>query len=532
MVSVAGKIVSKCLMNGCPADGFRMNQQISLTIIVPVYNEQYLAEPSLDRLFFLAGSPILESVQVIVVDDGSKDRTPAALERFRLYAERRQEPKFEWLFLRHDVNQGKGAAIRTGIEHANKQLTVIHDADLEYHPQDLIQMANLFLVEEADAVYGSRFVASPYRRVLFFRHELGNRALTLLSNLVSDLNLTDMETCYKMIRTDLLKSIPLFSNDFAFEPEITIKLAKRGARIFEVPIRYSGRGYEEGKKIGWKDGIRCLGAVVRFAFSDNIYTGDEHGAQILGRLNRAPRYSKWMADVIRPYIGESVLEIGAGTGNLAIQLIPRPVYCASDVNPYYLDRLTKLALNRPYLQVCYTDGEKGETYPQNQRFDTVVCLNVVEHLKDDAAALRNIYNVLTDSGRAIVLVPCGQWLYGTLDTVLGHCRRYSVEQLAQLAESVGFAVEEVLPFNRAGIAAWWLNGRVLRRSSFGIWQIKLLNLLTPLFRRIDPWLPMPPLSIIAILRRPAAAVAVTNANSAAATHDVLSRDFTGERALN
>src|SRR5262249_22981245 len=148
--------------------------------------------------------------------------------------------------------------------------------------------------------------------VLFFRHELGNRFLTLMCNLVSDLNLTDMETCYKMLRTSLWKSIPMDGRGFAIEPEITIKLAKRNARIFEIPIRYSGRTYQEGKKISWKDGIRALFAILRFAASDHIYTEDEYGSQILGRLNRAPRFTKWMADVIRPYVGERVLEIGAG----------------------------------------------------------------------------------------------------------------------------------------------------------------------------------------------------------------------------
>jgi SAM-dependent methyltransferase len=246
-------------------------------------------------------------------------------------------------------------------------------------------------------------------------------------------------------------------------------------------------------------------AIARFAISDRIFTEDEAGSQILGRLNRAPRFTKWMADVVRPYLGESVLELGAGTGNMTLQLIPRPSYWVSDVNPLYLDHLTKIALNRPYLQVCYTDGEKEETYPQTQRFDTVVCLNVVEHLADDRAALRNIYNVLADGGRAVVLVPCGPWLFGTLDTALGHQRRYSPEQLKDVAISAGFAVDSIIPFNRVGSIAWWINCRLLHRTSFGIWQIKALNLLTPLFRLMDRWLPLPPLSIIAVLRRGAPA---------------------------
>src|SRR3984885_6915555 len=339
-----------------------MKSSTTLSVLVPVYNEEYLVAASLERLIGLADSPFLDRVQIIVVNDGLSDRTSEAISQFKELLASSPNDKLSWLFIRHEQNKGKAAAIHTALSAATEELCVIHDADLEYHPDDLIKMVEVFLLEQADAVFGSRFIASEYRRVLFFRHELGNRFLTLFCNMVSDLNLSDMETCYKMVRTRLLKSIPLVSTRFGFEPEITIKLAKRAARIFEVPIRYAGRGYQEGKKIGWRDGVRCIGAIVHFALSDHVYSGDETGSEILGRLNRAPRFTKWMADVIRPYLGESVLEIGAGTGNLTLQLIPRPLYCVSDINPLYLDHLSKLALNRPYLQVCFTDGEKGDTY--------------------------------------------------------------------------------------------------------------------------------------------------------------------------
>lgn len=480
-----------------------MNGSTSLAIIVPVFNEQYLVETSLTRLTLLADSPLLTRIQVIVVDDCSADQTPEALNRFRLSIQDFDRSKMEWVFLRHDVNQGKAAAVRTGLAHVDTELTVIHDADLEYHPRDLLKLVNVFLAEDADAVFGSRFLSSDYRRVLFFRHELGNRFLTLLVNLVSDLNLTDMETCYKMVRSELLKSIPLVSNRFGIEPEITIKLAKRGARVFEVPIRYAGRSYQEGKKITWKDGLRCLVSIIHFAFSDHIYLADVHGSQILGRLNRAPRFTRWMADVIRPYVGESVLEIGAGTGNLTLQLLPRTSYWASDVNPHYLEYLNRLTHNRPYLHVTYTDGEIDESYPRDRNFDTVVCLNVVEHLADDVRALQSFYTALVDGGRAIILVPCGPWLFGSLDQVLGHHRRYTREQLTQLAERAGFSIEALLSFNRIGVIAWWLNGKLLQRTSFGIWQMKILNFLTPAFRHLDRWLPLPPLSLIAVLRKSA-----------------------------
>jgi glycosyltransferase involved in cell wall biosynthesis/phospholipid N-methyltransferase len=474
----------------------------SLAVIVPAYNEQYLIAASLSRLPVLAESPLLNRIEVIVVNDGSSDRTAQAIDEFRQSLPATDSnSKLSWLFLDHEKNSGKGAAIRTGLSHAAAELVVIHDADLEYHPRDLLQMVEVFLYEDADAVFGSRFMPGGYKRALFFRHALGNKLLTFLCDLVCDLNLTDMETCYKMVRTGLLKSIPLESATFDVEPELAIKLARRGSRIFEVPISYSGRTYREGKKIGWKDGVRAFWAIFRYALSDKLYTADAYGAEILGRLNRAPRFTRWMSDVIRPYIGDRVLEIGAGIGNMSLHLMPRSVYWATDVNPNYVDYLVSLRATRPYMDVAHVDASAQATFPAGQTFDTVVCLNVVEHLEDDLGALRNIWSVLDDGGRAIILVPCGPQLYGTLDEVLGHCRRYTVEQLVDVSQRAGFVVEQVLKFNRPGVAGWWLNGKLLRRRNFGLAQIRLLNFLTPVFRLVDSWFPLPPLSIIAILKK-------------------------------
>src|ERR1700734_841457 len=371
----------------------------SLSLLVPAYNEQYLIEASLQRLWVLDQSPRLDHIKVIVVDDCSTDSTQASLERFRQSLETSQDfKKFTWVWARHDRNQGKGAAIRTALTHVDTELVVIHDADLEYHPRDLLQMIELFLYEDADAVFGSRFMPGGYKRALFFRHALGNKFLTFLCDVVSDLNLTDMETCYKMVRASLLKSIPLESSTFDVEPELAIKLAKRGSRIFEVPISYSGRTYREGKKIGWKDGFRALWAILHYGASSRIYADDAQGGEILERINRAPRFNKWMADVVRPHVGDRVLEIGAGIGNMSVNLMPRSTYWATDVNPEYLDQLEDMRSTRPYLHVGYPNGMAGNSFPIGQAFDTVVCLNVVEHLSDDVGALRNMYDALENGG--------------------------------------------------------------------------------------------------------------------------------------
>ena len=489
----------------------------SLSVLVPVYNEEHLVATSLGRLEILETSPLLSRVQVVVVDDCSKDGTAEVLRKFieeKGLAKASLPPagseggvpwrqpgsKIEWLFLRHDENSGKGKAIQTALARADCEISVIHDADLEYHPKDLLSVVEVFEVEAADAVFGSRFAGGKSRRVLFFRHELGNRLLTFLTNVATNLNLTDMETCYKAVRTDLLKSIPIVSNDFRLEPELTIKLAKREARVFEVPISYSGRTYQEGKKINWKDGVKALAAIARFAISDDIYRRDDYGSQILGRIARAPRFSAWMADVIRPFCGTHVLEIGSGVGSITRWLVPRKRYVASDMNPLHLNTLRALRSDRPYLDAQFCDVTDLGSIPRIQGgFDTVIALNVVEHVDGDREALANIRSVLAPGGRAIVLVPQGEDLFGSLDEVLGHKRRYSEASLRRLAAETGFTVRDLLRFNRVGTPAWWLNGKLLRRRSFGLAQVLALNALTPLFRRIDSFMPFAPLSLIAIL---------------------------------
>ena len=303
-------------------------RSITLSVLVPVYNERYLVAESLGRLETLASDEHLAAVEIIVVDDGSTDGTQQVLEEFARSHEVRTNsagasPKFKWRFIRHEHNRGKGRAVQTALAEATGDACVIHDADLEYLPSDISRMLKVYIEHDADAVFGSRFAGSEVRRVLLHRHELANKLLTFLCDTVSNLNLTDVWTCYKLVRTPLLKSIPLVSNDFRLEPELAIKLAKREARIFEIPISYFGRTYAEGKKINWRDGARALGAIARFGLSDAIYRDDEYGSQILSRLARARRFNLWMADAIRPYLGDRVLEIGSGVGNLSRALLPR-----------------------------------------------------------------------------------------------------------------------------------------------------------------------------------------------------------------
>jgi len=473
----------------------------SLSVLVPVYNEQYLVATSLERLRVLAESPLLDRVQVIVVDDRSTDQTPEVLRQF---AEKvsNERGKISWDFHRHQENLGKGGAVRTAIDCADCELSVIHDADLEYHPRDLLRMIPLFLDEGADAVFGSRFMAGEFKRALFLRHQFGNKLLTFLCDLACDLDLTDMETCYKMVRTDLLRTIPLFSRDYRIEPEITIKLAKRGARIYEVPISYTGRTYQEGKKIRWTDGVKALVAIARYRISDRVFKPDTFGSEVAERLRHAPRYTNWIADKVRPFMGDDVLELGANVGSMTLSLIPRTRYCAADANPLFVRELEKLRDTRPYLSAMRLDPSQPLTSLNGASFDTVICQNVLEHVDDDEDVLRRCAAVLRPGGRILVLAPQSPALRGSLDDYLGHRRRYGAADLERLAGKAGLRVAHVGGVNRAGSAAWWINARLLRRRQISLFQMKVLNLATPLLRAIEPLLPLPSLTLFAVLQKP------------------------------
>ncbi len=471
---------------------------VSLSIVMPVYNERYLVGEAIRRVLAVRSEWISE-LQLVVVDDGSSDGTRAILaELARQHADR-------MLYIEHETNLGKGAAVRTGIEHCTGDVTLIHDADLEYDPQDIPRLMLPFVRQGADAVYGSRFSDAEYRRVLYFRHTLGNRLITLLANLGTDLNLSDVETGYKAVRTPLLKSIPIRSEDFRIENELTLKLAKRNARIFEVPISYNGRSYEEGKKIGLKDAPLALAAILRWWLIDDLYRPDQYGSNILAALSEVPRFNRWMADQLRPFVGSRVLEIGAGIGNLTRTMLPRDSYIASEINPLYLEQLRVLAESRPYMSVVEVDLACSDHFSSfRQQVDTVICLNVLEHVPEEGKALANLFGALAEDGRALILVPQHPWLYGSLDEVLEHCRRYTRRSLEEALLAAGFAIDLIFDFNRISVPGWWLNARLLRRRHIGRVQLKILDSFLWLLKRIDPWLPWGGVSLIAVARRPAA----------------------------
>jgi len=466
-----------------------------LSIIVPVYNEEEFVRASILRAL---QAPLPEGLrsEVVAVDDGSTDASPEIL------AELAAEYPGRVRVFRHQRNSGKGAAIRTGLSEASGEFGIIQDADLEYNPEEYPRVLAPLVAGHADVVYGSRFLTSGERRVLYYWHSLANRLITTACNMAADVNLTDIETCYKAFRLSLARTIPIRSNRFGIEPELTIKFARRQAAIYEVPISYRGRTYAEGKKIAARDAVNALWVILRFAFTRDIYT--DPGARILDSLAGTARFNRWMAETILPWVGKRVLELGAGIGNMTQHLSrARRLYVATDLDEEHLARLRVRFQNRPNFASALCDLCNPRDFTDLRGiFDTVVCLNVLEHVKDDLDGLRNIRSALAPGGRAIILVPQDQAIYGTLDKVLGHYRRYSATELRRRMEQAGLRVERMLEFNRITRPGWYVNGRILRRTDFSPFQLRVFDLLVPFWKRIDTALPWPAVSLIGIAVNP------------------------------
>ncbi|OAN55041.1 glycosyltransferase family 2 protein [Magnetospirillum moscoviense] len=230
---------------------------MKLSIVIPCYNEEKTLEAIVDRV--LAADRCGLDLEMVIVDDGSRDRSVEVMKELAA-----KHPEISTQF--HGINQGKGAALRTGFKQATGDFVLVQDADLEYSPNDYPKLLRPLIDGRADVVFGSRFKGGEESRVLYFWHSMGNKLLTLASNMFTDLNLTDMETCYKAFRREIIQSVDIVENRFGFEPEITAKIAhmRPRPRIFEVGISYAGRTYEEGKKIGWKDGVRAFYCIVRY----------------------------------------------------------------------------------------------------------------------------------------------------------------------------------------------------------------------------------------------------------------------------
>lgn len=468
-----------------------MEEISKLSVLMPVHNEARTLRTIVRRVL---GAPVDLDIELIAVDDGSADDSwhllqelAAADERIRVF--------------QHPENRGKGAAVRTAIEHMTGEVAIVQDSDLEYDPADFPRLLRPILEGRAEAVFGSRFASSPERRVLMFWHSLGNRFLTLAANAFNDLNLTDMETCYKVVRADVLRSLRLQSNRFGIEPELTTRLAQAGARIYEVPISYHGRTYAEGKSIGWRDGVQAVWLLFKYRFLDTRFA-DHEGHATLESLRMAPAVNRWLLAQFEPYLGQRVLEAGCGIGNLTSLLLKRERLISVDIDQYYTERLERRYGHLENVSILTADLEDRGLYAKlgEDRIDSILCVNVLEHVDAPHEVVARFADLLPTGGIVGVLVPAHQWLYSATDQAIGHRKRYSIDEVRDLLDRAGFEVLRVAEFNRLGVAGWLVN-KALGRTTISKMQARIYGWMIPIARIVERVAPLPGLSVVAVGRR-------------------------------
>ena len=425
-------------------------EDTTLSIIIPCYNERENIIKILDKIDEVQGF----KKEIIVVDDCSNDGTRDILET--------QVKDRVAKLVYHEKNGGKGAALKTGFSHATGDVVIIQDADLEYDPMEYKDVILPIVQGKAKVVYGSRFKASPSKGYLANR--LANKFLTFLSNIFTHQRLTDMETCYKAFRADALKSIPLRSNRFGMEPEITAKVAKRGWTVYEVPISYNGRKYSEGKKIGWKDGVNAICVILKYWFFDDSFYDIDSSSESSQRLEYSQNYLKTLVRRCAPYLGSTTLEIGSGMGNLSKFLPQRERLTLTEADDRRRKYLKASYEGNAVVDVQYLDLISGKTSLQDkdvEAFDSVVCLNRTSSLPlNNTDALVELKRYLKPSGKLLFVASAKSrfscWL----------CRRKRSDS------TVSFTSKELV--------------KLLKESGYNVDCVKSIASVERLFRSCDP----------------------------------------------
>jgi glycosyltransferase involved in cell wall biosynthesis len=465
-----------------------------LSVLIPVYNEARTLRTLIKRVL---ASPVGLPMELVCVDDGSTDRSAAILDELAV-----AEPRIR--VIRQPRNMGKGAAIIAAITHMRGDIGLIQDADLEYDPADYPALVAPILEGKADAVFGSRFASASQRKILLYWHGVANHFLTWLTNILNDINLTDMETCYKAVRADILKQTPLHSLRFGIEPELTTKLAQWNIRLYEVPISYHGRSVAEGKKIGWQDAVSAVWTLFKYRFIDDRFTTHD-GYYVLQSMRRARGLNKWILEQFRQYIGQRVLEAGCGIGNFTELLLDRDRLVCVDNDPLYVEMANWRLGHMENVVTLLRDLSDTAVYEplKAERIDTIVCLNVLEHIAPDEQVLRAYFDLLEPGGHAIILVPAHMSLYGPCDEALGHVRRYTSTELHSKMQAAGFEMVMMDEFNRMGVPGWYLNKKLGRRD-LNPRQMRLFELLLPLAKGMEAMKLGRGLSLIGVGRKPQA----------------------------
>lgn len=461
-----------------------------LSVLMPICNHRWTLRQIVARTLSMPTSLELE---LVAVDDGSEDGSWELLEELAA-----DDPRIKTI--RHEHTQGKGTAVRTAIDAMTGDLAVVQEGGLDYDPHDIPALLEPLLAGKADAVFGSRYSSG---QVHSFWQSVKNQSLTLLSNLLNNLQLSDTEAAYKVVRADILKQLRLQAKSTTLEAELTCRLAQWGARLYEVPISYYGQSSPANRN-GWLwPTLKSLGQMVRCRCWDTRFT-PHSGFYILTSMAQANGYNQWILNHVKDFMGTRVLEAGSGIGNLSQLLLNRERLVLIDYEDIYVRALKQRFGRQGNVRVDQADLTTEASYHQweDERLDTIFCSNVLEHLENDVDVLSYFQQTLVPGGHCVIVVPSGKWLYNGMDEELGHFRRYSPEELANKMAEAGLEVVHTERFSKLGSLAWAWSGHVMRKRHISPSHMLTFERILPIAKLLEYCLPVPGMSLIMVGRKP------------------------------
>jgi SAM-dependent methyltransferase len=428
---------------------------MKLSVIIPVFNEANTILEIIKKI----QNTVFEK-EIIIVDDGSNDGTREILKQLmneKLTSDSEKQKDIKIIFKKK--NDGKGSAVREGLKYVTGNIVVIQDADLEYYPDEYGLLIQKIVEGKADVVYGSRFIGT--HRVFYLYHYLGNRILNSIVNIFLNTCLTDLMTGYKVFRRSVFDNIRLEADGFEFEVEITVEVFKQRYRVYEVPISYAGRTYEEGKKIRWSDFFRCLYWLLK-----SNCRSIETGKDTLLKMKLMDKNNEWTYKKIKPYLGNTILEFGSGMGTISRYLVRygRKVFL-TDINTDYVEYLKDRFIGNPEVYVYCKDIEKDEMVFGNVKFDTIIAINLLEHIEDDEKVMKNACSLLSSGGKFIIIVPAHKFLMSEFDRLIGHQRRYEKDDLKNKLERAGFKISHMEFMNSFSAIGWFFQFKILHKRA-------------------------------------------------------------------
>ena len=463
---------------------------MKLSILMVVYNQGKTLETIVKQVISQKLEGIL-SVELVLIDDGSKDGSTQLIQNLE-----KQYPKFikAWY---HSKNRGRGVAMIKALEIATGDIGVIQEAHLEYDSKDYSALLSPLIDGEADIVYGSRYLASSKRRVLYFRQTLLNKLVTWFSNWCTDLSLTDVKTCYQAFDLKIIKTIPLRSKRFGIASEIIAKVAKRNLRIYEVSIR----GYEtyaESKKIHWKNELQTLWTILKYwIVDDSHYQEYQHQAISAEQKNR--HFFLWTFDVVQSYFGSRVLSVGSRLGRNIQSLSSVASVMITESDPEYVPMLQNRFNDLSNVEVLLWDITQPAPLLKIKP-DTLFCENALAQVEDENQVLQNMHQVLSSNGTLILIVPQGKYLQSNSDVPIKYKRHYTQTSITRIVENNSFRIVHLQTFNKLGVLGRYFQ-RKIQDPTIGSRKRKFYSWLTPIFRLFDRVLPWKGLSWIVIAKK-------------------------------